>query len=127
MSVSIRTSGLSWYSHQSKLDRYISTTDEIYEEAVRLVDEMWDGEPVRLIGVQVSGFADGGEEQMSIFDTRDREKDEKLENAISEIRKKYGTTAVIRGPFANNGTAPIRGGVNDGKYIMMGGYKNEDN
>ena len=39
------------------------------------------------------------------------------------IRLRFGTEAVYRGIFANSGLKPVEGGVNDGNYLMMGGYR----
>lgn len=56
----------------------------------------------------------------------DFEKDERLNKAIDNIRKDYGERSIIRGTFANTEIDAIQGGVNDGDYLMMGGFKNED-
>ena len=106
-----------------QLQSYINTTREIYEIAKQLIDQCWKGEPLRQIGVSVSKFADEEEVQMSLFDRVDQEKQEQLEQTVDQIRGKYGDRSIIRASFANTGLEPIQGGVNDGRYIMMGGYE----
>ncbi len=41
--------------------------DEIYENARRLFLEFWKGQPLRLIGVALTGLTDESFEQMSLF------------------------------------------------------------
>ena len=45
---------------------------------------------------------------------------------VDQIRREFGERSIVRGIFVNTPMAPIDGGVNDGDYIMMGGYRNED-
>ena len=47
---------------------------EIYANATRLFTEFWKGQPLRLIGVALTGLTDGSFEQMSLFeDTETKE------------------------------------------------------
>lgn len=68
--------------------------------------ELWNGEPVRLLGIRTSKLKDESEPvQMSIFDFQKvqkeqsvkNEKHQKLDRALDEIRKKYGEDAVQKG------------------------------
>ncbi|MGI6722673.1 MAG: DNA polymerase IV [Anaerovoracaceae bacterium] len=126
ISVSMRSSELYYCRHQVQLQSYLNTATEMYAAARMLIDEMWQGQPVRQMGVHVSNFAPPDEIQLSMFDMKDREYQESLEHTVDDIRRKYGTRSVFRGTFANSGIDPIQGGVNDGSYLMMGGYRNED-
>ena len=123
VSVHLRNSNLSGYSHQVKVHGNFSTTNEIYRIARQLISEMWKGEPVRAMSVSVSDFTKNDQVQLSLFDTADREKAERLDAAVDKIRKIHGERSVFRGTFTNIDIDPIQGGVNDGNYIMMGGYK----
>lgn len=123
VSVSLRSSNLSGYSHQVQLQSFICTTKEIYEIAMRLVDEMWRGEPIRAMSISLSKFAVPGQTQLSMFDIKEKEKEEALDKTVDSIRRLFGERSIIRGTFANSEINPIQGGVNDGNYIMMGGYK----
>lgn len=123
VSVYLRSSNLSGYSHQVKLHRCIDTTTEIYETAIQLIREMWKGEPVRAMSISVAELSHDNHVQLSIFDRKDRGKTERLDRTVDEIRNMFGDGSIFRGTFANSDTDPIQGGVNDGNYIMMGGYK----
>ena len=57
------------------------------------------------------------------FDSKNKERNEKLDKVVDEIRKLFGDDSIFRGRFANTEISPIQGGVNDGDYIMMGGFK----
>ena len=122
VSVSVRTGEFVHYSHQVQLYTPLNTTMEIYEYACRLFDECWKGEPVRQLGVSVSDFCLPDNLQMSLFDSKNVEKNQQLDSIIDLIRIRYGNDAIMRGVFANSGYKPIQGGTHDGEYIMMGGY-----
>lgn len=88
-------------SHQTTLSAPTNTSDTIYKTACRLFDELWDGTPVRLLGIRCSKLVDMDEPvQMSLMDYDFNEKDEKnkkLDSALDSIRKRYGSSAVVRG------------------------------
>ncbi len=76
---------------------------DIYGAGVRLLEKNWTGEPVRLLGISLSGFQNE-REQISLFDLDVDEKEIKtdkkidsLEDAILKIRKKYGTDIIKPG------------------------------
>ena len=123
VSVSLRSANLSGYSHQIQLQSYICTTKEIFEIASRLAFEMWRGEPIRAMSISLSKFAAPGQTQLCMFDIAEKEREECLDKTVDNIRKTFGERSIIRGTFANSEINPIQGGVNDGNYIMMGGYK----
>lgn len=123
VSVSLRSFNLYGYSHQIKLQEAICTTNEIYNIATRLASEMWKGEPIRAMSVSVSDFIRPDQVQLTMFDMKNKEREEKLDRAVDKIRSTYGSKSIIRGCFANSEISPIQGGVNDGNYLMMGGYK----
>lgn len=123
VSVHLRSSNLSGYSHQVKITGSINTTNEIYEVSKRLIDEMWKGEPIRAMSISVSDLSKPDQVQLSLFDAADKEQAEKLDRAIDKIRRTFGERSIFRAKFANSEIDPIQGGVNDGNYIMMGGYR----
>ena len=100
VSVEIKYYDFRTASHQMQLDRPSAQGNIILSAALRLFDELWSGEPVRLLGVRTSKLCDEDEPmQMSIFDT-DWEMDEKhrkLNHALDQIRQKFGDGAVVRG------------------------------
>lgn len=120
--VGLRSNNLFGYSHQIKINEPVCTTDEIYNIAIQLVGEMWSGEPIRAMSISLSDLTGGEQLQLSLFD-KDRDNLEKLNCVVDEIREKFGAESIFRGRFANSNIKPMQGGVNDGNYIMMGGYK----
>jgi DNA polymerase-4 len=78
---------------------------QIYSSAVELLQNNWNREPIRLLGISLSGF-DGECEnkQISMFQQSENgteidceEKFDNLENAISVIRQKYGNSIIKPG------------------------------
>lgn len=57
-----------------------NSTKIIYEEAKQLLKELYKGIPIRLIGIRVGGLSHKNEVQLSIFDTKTNEKQEKLDH-----------------------------------------------
>lgn len=97
-------------SHQTTLLSPTNHTDTIYQTACSLFDEIWDGTPVRLLGIRSSKLSSAEEPvQLSLFDLPAVEKESstsnlpssqkqaQLDNALDSIRKRYGANAVIRG------------------------------
>lgn len=84
-------------SHQCALSAPTNITDEIYGYVKNLFDEKWDGTPIRLLGVRVTKIADPDKgRQMSLFDTTDYEKLEKLDHALDDINSRFGRGTIKR-------------------------------
>ncbi len=100
VSVSIRYNDLSRVSHQCTLSTATNITREVYENSCKLFDELWDGTPIRLLGVRTGKVSrDGVNRQMSLFDNTDYEKLEKLDKAVDKIREKFGMGAIKPASF----------------------------
>ncbi len=100
ISVNIRFFDLSNVSHQCVLDHPTNITNEIYSVACQLFDELWDGTPIRLLGIQTSRvMEEESGRQMNLFDNTDYEKLEKLDKAVDSIRKRFGTDSIKRASF----------------------------
>lgn len=89
-------------SHQMQLPGPSNDRDEILQAACQLFKEAWSGEPVRLLGIRTAKLVDASEpEQLSIFDVEMPplvdEKHKKLNEAMENIRKRFGQEAVVRG------------------------------
>ena len=97
VSVTVRYNDFSENSHQMALRAATNITNEIYDVACKLFDELWDGNPIRLLGVSTSKATKQEKgRQLSLFDNTDYEKLEKLDKAIDSIREKYGMDAIQR-------------------------------
>lgn len=97
LSVSIIDFEFRHSSHQTTLLSPTHNTDELHRAACTLFDELWDGTPIRNLGIQTSKVvSDTSERQMNLFSFETDEKKEKLDRAIDRIRNKYGTSAIQR-------------------------------
>ena len=90
-------------SHQRKLENPTDVTDEIYEVAVSLFQELWRGEPLRLLGIALTDLSKGEYEQGSLFQDEKKERSKKLDAAMDEIRGRFGADAIFRGGAADAG------------------------
>ena len=88
-------------SKQMTLDSSTNVTNEIYQHVCTLFDQLWNGNPIRLLGVQTSKATSESNRQYSLFEKCDVEKLSKLDAAIDKIRHKYGDDSVKRASFYN--------------------------
>lgn len=102
ISISIRTKEFKNYSHQKKLKTATDSTREVIEVSNEIFNEMWRKEPIRLLGVQLSGFSAGEVEQLSLFEDKSKPRDSALDKTIDLIREKYGDGAVKRSILINS-------------------------
>lgn len=100
-------------------------TKEIHDAACRLFDELWDGTPIRHLGVHTSRVSrNSNNRQLSLFDDTDYEKLEKLDHAVDSIREKYGMDAIQRASFLKQDRIDhMNGGISREKRTVD--YKNE--
>lgn len=120
VSVEIKYFNFDTCSHQKQLLKATNSDQMIWNTAIELFRELWNGEPVRLLGIRTSKLSEEGEpEQLSLFDFQNmqfdfnwkteeqnaekkekhlqRKKFEDLDKALDKIRQKYGQDAVVRG------------------------------
>ncbi len=94
-------------SHQTVLHTPTASTDTIYKTACSLFDELWDGTPIRLLGIRTAKLVKDTEPvQLSLFDLATTkpvsEKQQKLDIALDAIRKRYGSEAIKRGSLMDS-------------------------
>ena len=128
VSVQIRRPDMSIISRQSQLGHYTFLQREIQDTAYELVKTHWRiGDPIRALTVGVGKLAHTDEvvEQIDMFGdllstvalgngskqvyTRNREKQEKLESLMDELRGKYGQNSITLGYQENKGIGITRG------------------
>ena len=106
LSVEIKYHTFESVSHQRQLEKPTNLDQEIYQVARELFKELWNQEPIRLLGIRSSKLSEEGEPvQLSLFDIRfeadpKKEKKEKINTALEQIRKKYGKDIVTKGPHS---------------------------
>lgn len=99
-------------SHQMTLFSGTNTTNDIYQAACKLFDELWEGAPIRHLGVHTSKVVDNtGMRQLNLFDMQKYEKLEKLDKAIDKIRDRYGADSVMRASFVKSEIYHMTGGI----------------
>ena len=86
-------------SRQITLDSATNVTNEIYHHVCMLFDQLWNGNPIRLLGVQTSKATTEMHRQYSLFETQNVEKLSKLDSAIDAIRNKFGEDSIKRASF----------------------------
>lgn len=96
ISVEIKYSTFESVSHQTRLLTPENTTNAIYKTACRLFDELWKGDPIRLLGIRTANLSSDDIQQLSIFDHPETEKQKKLDTALDAIRQKYGSQSIVR-------------------------------
>lgn len=114
ISVEMKYATFQKVSHQKQLIKASNSDGTIYHAACELFDELWNGQPIRLLGIRSSKLVDEEEpEQLSLFDMQFQEKtpggtnapqalnlDEKhrkLSAAMDQIRQRFGADAIVRG------------------------------
>ena len=96
VNVGLRTNEFKDFSHQSKLEYATSNTKEIYLKAKELVNEMYNGESIRLISLKVDKLCNKDEVQISLFDDTTSKKNEKLDETLDKLKEKYGYEKITR-------------------------------
>lgn len=110
ISVTIKNTDLHSVSHQAVFETPTNITEEIYREACRLFEELWDGTAIRLLGISTSRIKEEGcARQMNIFEGEKYEKLERLDQAVDAIRTKFGSGAVMRASFLEKPVAHMAG------------------
>ncbi len=94
---------------QTTLKRATNLQKEITETAMSLIKGNWSmTQKVRLLSVTASGLINEDEEflQLDLFASSDKkhEKQEKIENTLDDIRKKFGSSAIKFGYFKDDET-----------------------
>ena len=115
VAVHLRTNEFKHFSHQSKLNCATSITRELYREAARVFDEMWDRKtPLRQLGVQITELSDRPYQQYDFFSgltPRQYERKMILDETVDALRDKFGEDVLRRAKFANDPGGHMAGGL----------------
>lgn len=116
VTVEIKYSTFRSCSRQTQLYTPSAQSNTLYECACRLFDQLWNGSPIRLLGIRTTKLLpEDAPVQLSLFsfglsteekspaespaNTPDPEKQKRLDAAMDQIRKRFGSDAVVRGTF----------------------------
>ena len=97
VSISIRDNGLYSFSRQKKLERPTDITNEIMKAANELFQEHYNWQhPIRSLGVRAESLVLSDIPiQLDLFVSEEqREKQEKMDQAVDEIRRRFGYFSV---------------------------------
>lgn len=102
VSIEIKYSDFKSVSHQTTIPSPTFDSKEIYETSCELFRELWNGNPIRLLGVRTTKLSDVNEPvQMDIFSyQRVKEKNDKqrkADEAMNSIKNKFGDGAISKG------------------------------
>ena len=112
VSVTIRYRDLSCFSHQKTLVSPTDLTLEIYHASRELFSRLWNGEPVRHLGIHTGGAGrEASGRQMSLFDEIDYEKLALVDRTVDSLRRRFGADVVKRAVFLNRAIDHMCGGV----------------
>lgn len=93
--VQLRTKDFVDYSHQKKLGYSTASTKEVIETAKQILYTMYKNEPIRLIGLSLDHLEPKEDMQISFF-TPNNDKQEKIDNVVDSLKKKYGYESIKR-------------------------------
>ncbi|MBR3597220.1 MAG: DNA polymerase IV [Clostridia bacterium] len=107
--VGIKDTDFRVMQRQTTLKRATNLQKEISEVSMSLIKGNWSPtQPVRLLSVTASGLINEDEDffQMDLFAAADtgHEKQEKIENTLDDIRRKFGSSAIKFGYFKDDET-----------------------
>jgi DNA polymerase-4 len=99
--VKIRWSDFTTLTRQLALPQPTDDDEEIEKVAQSLFRAAWTpGQAVRLIGVGISGF-DDADQQLGLWQEAESEEKRKLQNALDDLRSRFGENIVKRGSDLN--------------------------
>ncbi len=98
------------YGRERTLYSATDCTQSIYRMVKTLFRELWQGEPLRQLGVTVGRLAPNDRTQLSFFESWD-EKAVQMDRTVDHVRSDYGQTALYRSSFLGSGIHPVIGGV----------------
>lgn len=122
VSIAIKNHLFYSYSRQKKLTLPTDSTSRIYEVATDLFDQLWDGEPLRHLSINLSQLESSEFFQLSMLEPFDK-KNRALDKTLDSLRLKFGQDSIYRSCFLHSGIDPIIGGVvKEESYPMMSSY-----
>ena len=99
IAITVKTSKFRDYSHQKKIINPTNNTMDIYKVILELFELISKTEPIRNIGVRLSDFQNNKNEQISLFNPKKDNNDDKIQNIMDNINQKYQTTTIMPAVF----------------------------
>lgn len=95
VSVSIRDQNFRNISRQRTLKRETDITGEIYQISRGIFEQMWDGRPLRHLGIHTAAGSEEGGWQLELF-PGEEEKKRRMDQTVDCIRRRFGPDALVR-------------------------------
>ena len=115
ISVHLRTYEFEHVSHQRLLHNATNITEQIFNTACQIFDEVWNGTtPLRQLGIQVTRLFEEPYCQFDLFSDVSPERYERklrLGEAVDTLRDKFGEDIIRRAKFAQNAQGHMSGGL----------------
>ena len=119
VSIFVRNNQLYWQQHQTRLANPTQSWRDLAETAFVLFREKYNWQyPIRSLTITARQLipADAPRQTNMFFDQEAFEKQEKLEKAVLEIRRRFGNSAVTLAGLMNNKKLP--GGRLDEQFVL---------
>lgn len=98
VSTEIKYATFSSVSHQMQIPSATDDAGVLFHHVCLLFDELWNGEPIRLLGVRTSKLTTEPEPiQLNLFDLPKAQKELKADKAAEELRKRFGNGIIRKG------------------------------
>ena len=104
IAVIIKDNNFKRKTHQKKLVNSTNSSKEIYNESMKILEEMWNNDSVRLIGIRLDNLTEEHSKQISLFraiEDEETKKEEKLDNTLDKLKIKYGDKIIKHAGSAN--------------------------
>lgn len=89
--VKIKDKYFNIYSHQRKLTNATNSTEIVLKTAKELLLEMWNEEPIRLLGISITSLDDKPKRQISLFEAEEEFiRNDALEKTVDKLKYTYG-------------------------------------
>lgn len=120
VAVGIKSYDLQYCSHQMTLLNATNITNEIYQYACRVFDELWDGVSIRHLGVHTSRVKEASQcmWQLDLFSGMEYQKWQEVDKTVDAIRERYGIDSVKRATFVEGPIDHMSGGISREKRTV---------
>ena len=96
ISVEIKRKNFECVCRQKSIYTHVCSLSEIYEEAFKILDSIWSGEPIRAMCVRLSDLNPDTFIQSNLFYDKKTQSLEKLDRVSDKIKKTYGRKSIMR-------------------------------
>ena len=97
VAVHYTTSDFKTRRRQRMLSQQTDSYDLLYQVSCELFDDIWEDQPLRKIGVSFTQLRSNKIIQLSMLNMEEHQKQNRLEDTLIKIRKRFGEDALIRG------------------------------